>query len=54
MGFVISVGAADTEFQETAFVSVLSLPFLIVAADTRGVNEFAERCCHIPNNKVGG
>jgi len=30
---------------------VLSLPFLMVAAEASTVNEFGERCCHVSNKK---
>jgi hypothetical protein len=52
IGLVISVGAADTQCGEVRALLVLSLPFLMVAAEASTVNEFRERCCHVSNKKV--
>ena len=52
IGLVISVGAADTQCGEIRALLVLSLPFLMVAAEASTVNEFRERCCHVSNKKV--
>jgi hypothetical protein len=51
MGLVISVGRAGTECGELGIVLVLSLPFLMVAAEASTVNEFGESCCHFSNKK---
>jgi hypothetical protein len=52
IGLVISVGAADTQCGEIRALLVLSLPFLMVAAEATTVNEFRERCCHVSNKKA--
>jgi hypothetical protein len=50
MGLVISVGAADT-IRGIKALLVLSLPFLMVAAEASTVNEFGEGCCQVSNKK---